>query len=123
MRMSALQKIGYFESIFVKRDRWISRVVCTRARIGSLGKKGALLQSEECTWLVHSPKIKEKNPIGAGDSMVGGLVWALSQGYSLKESLGWGAASGAATASLSGTEVGSHPLIEELFQQVKYEEI
>jgi len=89
----------------------------------SLGKKGALLQTTECTWLIHSPKIKEKNPIGAGDSMVGGLVWALSQGYPLKESLGWGAASGAATASMSGTEVGSRTLIEELFQQVTYEEL
>ena len=89
----------------------------------SLGKKGALLQNEDCTWLIHSPKVKEKNPIGAGDSMVGGLVWALSQGYPLKESLGWGAASGAATASMSGTEVGSRALIEELFQQVTYEVI
>jgi len=89
----------------------------------SLGKKGALLQTTECTWLIHSPKIKEKNPIGAGDSMVGGLVWALSQGYPLKESLGWGAASGAATASMSGTEVGSRALIEILFKQVKYEEL
>jgi 1-phosphofructokinase family hexose kinase len=89
----------------------------------SLGKKGALLQTADESWLVHSPKIQEKNPIGAGDSMVGGLVWALSQGYPLKESLGWGAASGAATASMSGTEVGSRTLIEELFQQVKYEVI
>jgi len=89
----------------------------------SLGKKGALLQAADFSWLVHSPKIKEKNPIGAGDSMVGGLVWALAQGYSLKEALGWGAASGAATASMSGTEVGSRVLIEELFQQVKYEEL
>lgn len=87
----------------------------------SLGKKGALLQTSDCNWLVYSPKIKEKNPIGAGDSMVGGLVWALAQGYSLKESLGWGAASGAATASMSGTEVGSRKLIEELFHKVEYE--
>ena len=55
--------------------------------------------------------------------MVGGLVWALSQGYPLKESLGWGAASGAATASMSGTEVGSRALIEILFKQVTYEEL
>jgi 1-phosphofructokinase family hexose kinase len=89
----------------------------------SLGKKGALLHTADGSWLVHSPKIQEKNPIGAGDSMVGGLVWGLSQGYSLKESLGWGAASGAASASMSGTEVGSRALIEELFQQVKYEEL
>jgi len=91
--------------------------------IVSMGKVGALLQTPEGTWLTHSPKIKEKNPIGAGDSMVGGLVWALTQGIALKESLGWGVASGAATASLSGTEVGSRPLIEELFSQVHFENI
>src|ERR1051325_9426904 len=89
--------------------------------ITSMGKSGALLGTEEGAWLAHSPKIHEKNPIGAGDSMVGGLVWALTQGHSLKESIGWGTASGAATAALSGTEVGSRPLIEELFQQVTYE--
>lgn len=87
----------------------------------SLGRRGALLHTSDCNWLVRSPKIKEKNPIGAGDSMVGGLVWGLAQGYSLKESLGWGAASGAATASMSGTEVGSRALIEELYHKVEYE--
>jgi 1-phosphofructokinase family hexose kinase len=89
----------------------------------SMGKAGALLQTAEGTWLTHSPKIQEKNPIGAGDSMVGGLVWALSQGIPLKEALGWGVASGAATASLSGTEVGTRPLIEELFKQVRFEKL
>ena len=89
----------------------------------SMGKSGALLNTAEGTWLAHSPKIKEKNPIGAGDSMVGGLVWALTQGIALKEALGWGVASGAATASLPGTEVGSRPLIEELFAQVDFERL
>jgi 1-phosphofructokinase family hexose kinase len=89
----------------------------------SMGKAGALLQTPEETWLTHSPKIKEKNPIGAGDSMVGGLVWALTQKITLRESLGWGVASGAATASLSGTGVGTRPLIEELFKQVRFEKI
>lgn len=89
----------------------------------SMGKAGALLQTAEGTWLTHSPKVKEKNPIGAGDSMVGGLVSALTQGMSLKEALGWGVASGAATASLSGTEVGSRSLIEMLLAQVRYENL
>src|SRR5690349_11881142 len=89
----------------------------------SMGKAGALLHTSEGTWLTHSPKVKEENPIGAGDSMVGGLVWALTQGIALKEALGWGVASGAATASLAGTEVGSRPLIEELFSQVRYERL
>jgi 1-phosphofructokinase family hexose kinase len=89
----------------------------------SMGKAGALLHTAEGTWLTHTPKIQEKNPIGAGDSMVGGLVWALTQGIALKEALGWGVASGAATASLPGTEVGSRPLIEELYAQVRYERL
>jgi len=89
----------------------------------SMGQSGALLQTAEGTWLTHSPIIKEKNPIGAGDSMVGGLVSALTQDIALKEALGWGVASGAATASLSGTEVGSRALIETLLSQVRYESI
>ncbi len=89
----------------------------------SMGKAGALLHTADETWLVHTPKIKEKNPIGAGDSMVGGLVSALSSGRSLKDSLAWGVASGAATASLSGTEVGSLELIETLLAQVGFERL
>jgi len=87
----------------------------------SMGKAGALLHTADGSWLTHTPKIQEKNPIGAGDSMVGGLVWALTQGIALKEALGWGVASGAATASLPGTEVGSRSLIEALFLQVRFE--
>jgi fructose-1-phosphate kinase PfkB-like protein len=89
----------------------------------SMGKTGALLHNAECTWLAHSPKVNERNPIGAGDSMVGGLVWALMQGLPFLEALGWGVASGAATASLDGTAVGSLPFIEELYSQVRYESI
>ena len=89
----------------------------------SMGKTGALLQSAGSAWLVRSPTIAEKNPIGAGDSMVGGMVWALTGGCSLKEALGWGVASGAATASLSGTEVGTRSLIEHLYTQVRYEPV
>lgn len=89
----------------------------------SMGKAGALLQTDRGTWLVRSPSIVEKNPIGAGDSMVGGLVWALTRGYALEEALCWGVASGAATASLSGTEVGSRQLIESLYGQVGIEPV
>jgi 6-phosphofructokinase 2 len=31
----------------------------------------------------------QKSTIGAGDSMVGGMVWALSQNKSLKEVIRW----------------------------------
>jgi 1-phosphofructokinase family hexose kinase len=86
----------------------------------SMGKSGALLQTGIGSWLIGTPSIQEKNPIGAGDSMVGGLVWALTEHFPLREALGWGVASGAATASQGGTEVGSRALIEVLVDQVTF---
>lgn len=89
----------------------------------SLGKVGALLISEDHGWIVKSPIIEERNPIGAGDSMVGGLVWSLQQEKSLLESVQWGVACGAAAASLTGTAVGSPALVERLFLETKIEAI
>lgn len=89
----------------------------------SLGKAGALLVADERVWQAESPLIKESNPIGAGDSMVGGLVWALSQGMPMSEALTWGIACGAATASLPGTAVGGKPLVDTLQAQVKLHQI
>ena len=85
----------------------------------SLGKAGALVVDGEQVWQVESPVIKESNPIGAGDSMVGGLVWGLSNGLPITEAVAWGIACGAATASLPGTTVGNKPLIDSLHPQVK----
>ncbi len=89
----------------------------------SMGKAGALLKTNEGTWLARSPHIEQKNPIGAGDSMVGGLVWALSHGLDFSEALRWAVASGAATASLDATEVGSKPLIKQLLLRVHSERL
>lgn len=85
--------------------------------IVSLGKMGALVKHQEQAWLVMSPAVQERNPIGAGDSMVGGLVWALNQRLGLLDAVGWGIACGAAAASLSGTTVGTYEYIKELVSQ------
>ncbi len=84
----------------------------------SMGKAGALIVDADGAWLAQSPEIREQNPIGAGDSMVAGLIYAQSRGLSLVESLRWGVACGAATASLSGTAVGPRALVESLLSQV-----
>ncbi|MCA9943624.1 MAG: 1-phosphofructokinase [Anaerolineales bacterium] len=89
----------------------------------SLGKAGAIFSDGRAAWLASSPTIQERNPIGAGDSMVGGLVYGLSQGKPVAEALGWGIACGAATASLAGTAVGSTELVNSLLEQVKIKEL
>jgi 1-phosphofructokinase family hexose kinase len=89
----------------------------------SLGKAGAIFSDGQSAWLAGSPTIQERNPIGAGDSMVGGLVYGLSQGMFVAEALRWGIACGAATASLAGTAVGSPELVNSLLAQVKIKEL
>ncbi|RME82845.1 MAG: 1-phosphofructokinase [Caldilineae bacterium] len=84
----------------------------------SLGEEGALLATNDEVWLARPPRIHERNPIGAGDSMVGGLVWALRQGLPPQEILAAGVACGAATAALDGTAVGSLAAVQELLPQV-----
>ncbi len=89
----------------------------------SLGKKGALLLSSEGDFLGKSPPIKEINPIGAGDSLVGGMVWVFNQGHSLEDALRWGVACGAAAASLSGTAVGTYEYVSNLVLKTEIQRI
>lgn len=86
--------------------------------IVSMGKEGALAFDGDKSWLLSSPAIEERNPIGAGDSLVAGVVYALAQGHSLRKAARWGVACGAATASMSGTAVGSAELVDRLLAQV-----
>lgn len=83
----------------------------------SMGKKGALGVTKNDTRMMKSPVIQERNPIGAGDSLVGGLAWGLHKKLPLIDALAWGIACGAASASMDGTEVGPKPLVEELHQR------
>ncbi len=84
----------------------------------SLGKAGALLSTGEHVWLAEPPQIQERNPIGAGDSAVAGLVWGLCHQLTWPEILRWSVACGAAAASLEGTAVGPKALVEQLSSQV-----
>ena len=89
----------------------------------SLGKDGAMLADGQQIAIAASPTIEERNPIGAGDSMVGGLVWGLNQGMGMAEAMRWGIACGAATASMDGTAVGTKAVVQSLHAQVKLHQL
>jgi 1-phosphofructokinase family hexose kinase len=84
----------------------------------SLGKAGAFLSDGENAWMAEPPEIQERNPIGAGDASVAGLVWGLSQDLRLPDVLRWSVACGAAAAGLDGTAVGSYTMVESLVPRV-----
>lgn len=84
----------------------------------SVGADGAAYSGPADTFTARPPQIDEKNPIGAGDSMVGGLVFALQQGLDMREAVRWGIACGAATASREGTSIATKQAAEDLRARV-----
>ena len=71
----------------------------------SLGADGAILISKEETHFIKAPKAEKKSTVGAGDSMVGGMVWALSQNKTLKEVIQLGVCCGTAATMNEGTQL------------------
>jgi 1-phosphofructokinase family hexose kinase len=84
----------------------------------SMGKAGAIFSDGDRLWLASSPDIEVRNRIGAGDSSVAGLVWGLTQKMDWPDVLKWSMACGTATASLSGTAVGSKDRVSYLVEQI-----
>ena len=78
----------------------------------SLGARGAFLASDEGIFYQNTPSVKVKSTIGAGDSMVAGLVYAIEQGLSSNEILKWGVVCGVATTMTGGTNLATKENIE-----------
>ncbi len=71
----------------------------------SLGPQGALLVTREGFEHIPAPMVQKQTTVGAGDSMVAGMVWALGQGRSLREMAQIGVACGSAATLNRGTEL------------------
>ncbi len=71
----------------------------------SLGPQGAVLVTKDICELIPAPSVQKKSTVGAGDSMVGGMVWALSAGKTLQEMIRWGVACGSAATMNEGTQL------------------
>ncbi|WP_348799132.1 1-phosphofructokinase family hexose kinase [Flavobacterium adhaerens] len=85
----------------------------------SLGPQGAVLVTKDFYEFVPAPNVVKKSTVGAGDSMVGGMVWALSQNKSLKEVIRWGVACGSAATMNEGTQLFKGSDAQRLFDWLK----
>lgn len=85
----------------------------------SLGPQGAVLVTKDSYEFVPAPNVVKKSTVGAGDSMVGGMVWALSQNKSLKEVIRWGVACGSAATMNEGTQLFKFEDAKRLFEWLK----
>jgi len=84
----------------------------------SMGAAGAMLVTRDETILIKPPAVEIKSTVGAGDSMVAGIVFALSRGRSIETAVKYGVACGTATTLNDGTELCHKKDVETLFNQI-----
>ncbi|HEB77375.1 MAG TPA: 1-phosphofructokinase family hexose kinase [Methylothermaceae bacterium] len=87
----------------------------------SLGEEGAILSSASKTWHAFPPKVEVRSTVGAGDTMVAGLVAGFVQGLEEPEILRLAVACSAGTVMQPGTELFDPADLPRLLWQVTIE--
>jgi len=82
----------------------------------SLGPRGAMLATIDQIEYVVPPTVKQKSTVGAGDSMVAGIVLALSRGDDLRDVVKRGVAAGTAATMTAGTELCRNEDVEAILE-------
>ncbi len=85
----------------------------------SLGAAGAVFAGPVGTKRLRAPTVTIRSKVGAGDSMVGGIVWALAQDYSPLEAARFGVAAGSAAVKTPGTELCHREDAMALYEQIQ----
>lgn len=82
----------------------------------SMGAQGAYLVTNTIAEQVQAPTVRKLSTVGAGDSMVAGMVHSLSNGKSLQEMVRMGIACGTAATMNPGTELFKMDDAEKLYK-------
>ncbi len=83
----------------------------------SLGAQGAIAVTKEDCFKITPPPTLTLSTVGAGDSMVGGIVWKLKNNCRLIEALQYGVACGTAATIHLGTELCNRKTADEIFKK------
>lgn len=91
----------------------------SRVVVVSLGAGGAMLFTEEGWEHIRAPTVPIASKVGAGDSMVGGIVLSLARGNSLHQAVQYGVAAGAAAVMTAGTQLCRQEDTERLYREIQ----
>jgi len=89
----------------------------------TLGGDGAMLVTKERALKSKPVQIEVVSAVGAGDSFLGGLIWALAQGQSEAEAFRVAVAAGTAAVMSPGTELCRKVDVDRLMPKIEIEEI
>ncbi len=84
----------------------------------SLGADGALLATAQGCQRFPAPQVAALSSIGAGDSMLAGILVSLQRGWPLAEAVRFGVAAGAAALLHHGTELCRREDAERLYREL-----
>lgn len=85
----------------------------------SLGPAGAIMVAKNAYEHIPAPMVKKNTTVGAGDSMVAGMVYKICQNASPMEIAQFGVACGSAATMGSGTELFRQEDAEKLFKWIR----
>ena len=95
----------------------ITKGIC-EVVVVSMGAAGALLITRDIAQRFIAPLVKVKTTVGAGDSMVAGIVLYLSKGKDIMEAVRFGIASGTAATMNDGTQLCKLEDAERLYKEM-----
>lgn len=90
-----------------------------KAIVVSMGSEGALLITKTIIKKITSPRVKKVSTVGAGDSMVAGIVLSLSRNEDLTTAVEYGVACGTAATLNPGTGLCDLVNVEKLYSVIK----
>lgn len=90
-----------------------------QAVVVSMGGAGAIFVSERYSEKIPVPKVTVRSTVGAGDSMVAGIVLYLSRGADMLEAVQYGLACGTAATMNPGTELCKKVDADKIFNEIK----
>lgn len=84
----------------------------------TLGAEGSLLVTARDAWRAAPLPVHAVSTVGAGDSFLGALIWAVADGRPLDEAFRWAVAGGTAAVLAAGTQLAHADDVRRLFAQV-----
>ena len=85
------------------------------------GRRGAVAVSDDGVWWAKPPRTVVVSTVGAGDSLLAGLLYKLEDGAGIEEALRFGTAAGAAACLTAGTQLCKREDVERLLPEVRVE--
>ena len=89
----------------------------------SMGAAGAMLVTHTIMEHILPPAVKIQSTVGAGDSMVAGIVFGLAQNKGIREAVRYGVACGTAATINPGTELCRKKDADHLFSLIQSREV